>query len=110
MRQGLKKLGSDKRHTFTAKIERFSFRLDFITRLPLRTVLLVDVRCRGRSVAQHIWLTCGRRIYALLPQVGDRIQFDARVTKYQKGYYKYKKKEDYRLSYPTKISFIEKRK
>lgn len=107
MREKLKELGSDRRYTFIAKIKLFSFKKGFINRLPLKTVLLVKVMCEGKQVANHVWLTCGRRIYALLPQVGQWLKFDARVTKYLKGYNK--NKEDYRLSYPTKISIIKKK-
>ena len=106
MREKLKELGSDRRYTFMAKIKRFSFKKGFINELPLKTVLLVEVICNGNIVFDHIWMTCGRRIYALLPQVGQWLQFDARVTKYFKGYDK--SVEDYRLSYPTKISIIKK--
>ena len=84
MREKLKELGSDRRHAFIAKIILFSFKKGFINELHLKTVLLVKVICEGKQVANHVWLTCGRRIYALLPQVGQWLKFDARITNFLK--------------------------
>lgn len=111
MREELKRLGGGIRHTFTAKISKFSFKSGFRNRLPLKTMLLTKITCEGKVVANHIWMTCGRRVYSILPQVNQWIQFDARVTKYFKGYKKniYGGEEDYRLSYPTKVVLIKKR-
>ena len=108
MREKLKALGTDRRYTFLAKIKKFSFKKGFINKLPLKTVLLIHVTCENKEVANHVWLTCGRRIYSLLPQIGEWLKFDARVKKYIKGYHK--EVEDYRLSYPTKISIIKRKK
>ena len=104
MREKLKSLGTEKRHTFTARVTAFSFKKGFINKLPLRTLLLTKVMCKGEPVASHVWMNCGRRFYALLPQVFDWLRFDARVTKYRRK----DGTEDYRLSYPTKISLLPK--
>ena len=109
MRKALEQLGTKKRYTFIAKVTAFSFKKGFINNLPLRTILLTKVMCNGKTVTDHIWMNCGRRFYGLLPQVFEWLQFDARVTKYQRK----DGSEDYRLSYPTKVSIVhgvEKRK
>lgn len=104
MREALKKLGYEKRYKFIARVTAFSFKKGFINKLPLRTILLTKVMCNEEPVASHVWMNCGRRFYALLPQVFDWLQFDARVTKYRRK----DGTEDYRLSYPTKVSILPK--
>ena len=102
MRKALEQLGTKKRYTFIARVTAFSFKKGFINNLPLRTILLTKVMCNGEPVTDHIWMNCGRRFYSLLPQVFDWLQFDARVTKYRRK----DGSEDYRLSYPTKVSIV----
>ena len=102
MRKALEQLGTKKRYTFIAKVTVFSFKKGFINNLPLRTILLTKVMCNGKTVTDHIWMNCGRRFYGLLPQVFEWLQFDARVTKYRRK----DGSEDYRLSYPTKVSIV----
>ena len=111
MRESLKKLGDDKRHTFTAIVGRFSLKTGF-RGLPLKTIMLLKVKCDGVVVASHVWLTFGRRFHSAVLLPGDLIQFDARVKQYEKGYkgrkldvYKPVSK-DYGLSYPTKIKVL----
>ena len=104
MREKLKRLGTEKRYTFIARVTAFSFKKGFINNLPLRTVLLTKVMCNGEPVTDHVWMNCGRRIYSLFPQVFQWLQFDARVTKYRRK----DGTEDYRLSYPNKVSIIPK--
>ena len=104
MRKALEQLGTKKRYTFIARVTAFSFKKGFVNNLPLRTILLTKVICNGETVTDHIWMNCGRRFYGLLPQVFDWLQFDARVTKYRRK----DGSEDYRLSYPTKVSIMHK--
>ena len=104
MRLVLQQLGTQKRHTFVARVTAFSFKKGFINKLPLRTILFTKVMCDGKPVTDHVWMNCGRRFYALLPQVFQWLQFDARVTKYRRK----DGTEDYRLSYPTKVSILPK--
>ena len=111
VRKLLKSMGTDKRYTFTAIVEKFSLKNGF-RNLPLRTILLTDVRYEGKLVADHVWLTCGRRIYSAILIPGDLIQFDARIKEYEKGY-KGRREDvckpisrDYCLSYPTKIKVL----
>ena len=111
MRNKLKKLGGKKRYTFTAVVGRFSLKNGF-RGLPLKTILLLKIKCEGVVVTNHIWLTYGRRFHSAVLMVGDLIQFDARIKEYEKGYkgrrldvYKPISK-DYGFSYPSKIKII----
>ena len=111
MRKALKRIGKENRHTFTAVVAKFSFKNGF-RGLPLKTILLTDVRCEGVVVADHLWLTCGRGFYSALIVVGDLIQFNARIREYEKGYRGRREdvlkpiSKDYCLSYPTKIKIL----
>ena len=96
---------------YTAIVGRFSLKNGF-RNLPLRTILLINVRHNEKLVADHVWLTCGRRIYSAILIPGDLIQFDARIKEYEKGY-KGRREDvykpisrDYCLSYPTKIKVL----
>ena len=53
VRKLLKSMGTDKRYTFTAIVVRFSLKNGF-RNLPLRTVLLTNVRYEGKLVADHV--------------------------------------------------------
>ena len=111
VRKLLKSMGTDKRYTFTAIVEKFSLKNGF-RNLPLRTILLTEVRYEEKLVTDHVWLTCGRRIYSAILMPGDLIQLDARIKEYEKGY-KGRREDvykpisrDYCLSYPTKIKVL----
>ena len=104
MRERLKQLGLDKRYTFIAKVTLFSFKKGFINKLPLRTILFTKIMCGGEPVTDHAWMNCGRRFYSLLPQRRQWLKFDARITKYKRK----DGTDDYKLSYPTKVSIISK--
>ncbi len=63
--------------------------------------LLLDVTdARGNEMCDHLWLNLTKQIEALRLRPGDRIEFDARVRPYVKGYYD-NRRRDYRLSHPT---------
>ena len=108
MRKQLKKL-LGVRGKFTGKVERFGTKE---TRWEIyETLLLVDVKNdAGKIIADHVWLTIGKRISSAQLEEGDIVSFKARVTGYEKGY-KGRNLEvigkpietDYRLSCPTKI-------
>ena len=104
MRKRLKRLGAEKRYTFIARVTKYSFKRGFINNLPLKTILLTKVMCNGEPVADHVWMNCGRRFCSLLPQVRQWLQFNARITKYHRK----DGTEDYKLSYPSKVSFLHK--
>lgn len=107
MRKELQKM-KDERATFTATFERNGMKRDYGRDKP--TILLNNVcDTTGKQVTDHIWFDLTKGFAALDLQPGDRIRFDARVKKYQKGYQGHRidvmrsVEYDYKLSYPTKI-------
>lgn len=109
MRKELKKIGSEKRHEFTAKFERFGSKNGW--RGPEKTVLIVHVKDdQGKIVSDHLWFNFTKGFEKLNLVPGDIIQFSARVSEYEKGYKGYgifsETEFDYKLSYPTKIKKI----
>ena len=63
--------------------------------------LLVNVTDRrGEEMCDHVWLNLTLQVERLNLKPGDRIEFDARVKPYRKGYYD-NRQVDYRLSNPT---------
>jgi len=77
------------------------------------TLLLVKIRDnQGALVTDHLWfnLTKGFEKLGTLKE-GDRVQFEARVKKYKKGYVNRKigvdqSAVDYKLSHPTKMTKV----
>lgn len=107
MRNELKKIDGQ-RMRFTARVERFGHKRAF--RGPdIATVLLMDVKTQpeGKAVTDHLWFTRGKSWDGIQP--GDVIEFDARVSQYEKGYKGHcldvyePVTQDYRLERPTKI-------
>ncbi|MCI0712746.1 MAG: hypothetical protein L0154_21500 [Chloroflexi bacterium] len=112
MRKELKALAGQ-RMRFRGQVERFGKKTAY--RGPDKDTLLLTNINRADSdavVADHLWLTAGKQLKDLKLQVGDVIEFDARVDKYVKGYFGwrddvYKPTEvDYRLTYPTKFKRV----
>lgn len=109
-RLGLKALGRDERHKFTAEFVRFGTKNGWTG--PVKTVLLKDVKCGDGVVADHLWFTCGKQFEALNLHVGDVITFKARVASYVKGYRGYRDdvycpvSKDWKLERPTGISIL----
>jgi hypothetical protein len=63
----------------------------------------------GKVVADHLWFAYTKGFQQVSLDAGARIEFEARVKKYAKGYrnaqYKIDSRtKDYKLSHPTKIS------
>lgn len=62
-------------------------------------------------VADHLWFSFTKGFQDVNLAEGTRIEFEARVKEYSKGYvnkaYKInQKKKDYKLSHPTKIKIV----
>lgn len=57
---------------------------------------------RDRPMCDHVWLNRTLLVDRLDLQPGDRIEFTARVTPYEKGYHD-NRRLDYRLSNPTQF-------
>jgi len=114
MRKGLQKLDGQRR-TFAGTFERYGSKTSY--RGPPKVTLLFSNICdsSGREVADHVWFTetQGFKRLGTLEQ-GCRVQFDARVTEYTKGYRGRREdvwmdnppRTDYRLSYPTKVKKV----
>lgn len=111
MRKELKKI-KEQRKTFVGIFQRYGSKSNWHG-FPERTILLIDVKdLNGKRVTKHIWfkMTKGFEKLGELKE-GEKIQFDARVKKYIKGYFGYRKdvqvekipEEDYKLNFPTKI-------
>ena len=75
------------RFTIQATVARFGQKRGW-RGATLRTILLLDVRRAqdGLLLTDHLWFTCGTTFDRLHLHPGDRIQFDARVAPYEKGY------------------------
>lgn len=68
-------------------------------------MLVRNIRDRhGNEMADHVWFLCAKWNEHLRP--GDEIEFEARVTRYWKGYHD-NRQMDYKLSHPTKVRKIE---
>ncbi len=115
MRTNLKNIGSDERHTYVATFERTGTKKGYMG-WPVETLLLVNV-CRADTdevITDHLWFNLTKGFSEANLQKGDRVQFDARVAIYEKGYkgyidyyhddYYYPPVTiDYKLSHPTHI-------
>lgn len=105
MRKQLQQLGKDERHTFTAIFDRTGFKKGYTDYEP--TLCLEHVKLNGEEVTNHLWFNYGKS-FAKLGELeqGDLIQFDARVSFYQKGYYLGPKSTDCKLERPTKVKLL----
>lgn len=107
MRTGLKKLGNQDRFTFTGEFVRTGFKTTYYGGQHCQpTLMLRNIKHDGQLVTNHLWFNYGKMFQKLgWLQVGDQLQFDARVDDYYKGFIKHNK-HDYKLSRPTKIKRI----
>lgn len=108
MRKELKKI-DQQREPFTGTFSKYGLKTNY--RDPsTETVLLVDIRNQeGLFICDHLWFNRTKGFENLGKLTGgDKIQFEARVKKYKKGYVNRRAgidegKFDYKLSHPTKI-------
>ena len=101
---------SGERTAFTGEFVRYGSKPGY-RGPPQKTILLRNIRdLKGQLVTEHLWfnLTKGFAALGLLAE-GDRVQFDARIKPYEKGY-KGRREDvylpvstDYKLSHPTQI-------
>ena len=113
MRKELRNIGTKDRHTFTAEFVRYGIKNGWTGDVP--TVLFKSIRLGDKIVCDHLWFTCGKQFDSLNLEIGDIVQFDARVDSYIKGYMGYRDdiydkpvEKDWKLSFPTKIRKIDK--
>ena len=105
MRKELKKIDQQSLR-FCARIERFgtkTFKDHIDETILLKNVCRVDTK---QQVTDHLWFTVGKTIGELNLQPGDVIEFDARVTGYEKGHSQ-SRTSDYKLSRPSKIVKVQ---
>jgi hypothetical protein len=108
MRKELKEKKGE-RIPFTAVVERFGTKLNYHG-YSEATMLLKDVRFSDTCAiaTDHLWFTVWKTIEGLKLKINDRIQFEARVEQYSKGYVNSRdvidnRKVDYKLTRPTKF-------
>lgn len=117
MREKLQRING-KRKTFSGIFERFGTKTNF-KGFPERTILLKDIKCATNEEisADHAWFNFTKEFSRLDLQEGDKIQFDARVKEYEKGYKGYDEdrqlerpiEKDYKLSHPTRIGLVRRK-
>ncbi|TAL70135.1 MAG: hypothetical protein EPN82_05850 [Bacteroidetes bacterium] len=79
----------------------------------LPTVLLTDIRDeQGNILTDHLWFNLTKQFEKLgeIP-AGTKLEFEARVKEYFKGYVNRwndidERRNDYKLSYPTKVRIV----
>lgn len=109
-RQKLKQLGSQERFTFIGEFVRTGFKAEYNHRGQhcKPTLLLRNLHLQNNNeiITDHLWFNYGKNFMKLgWLQVGDLIQFNARVDDYMKGF-RMHNQHDYKLSRPTKIKRI----
>jgi hypothetical protein len=101
---------------FQGVVDRFGVKAGW--KHSLTTVMLRDVSdCTTKKVVtDHLWFVVHKQFASLNLAAGDVVSFDARVTKYLKGYQGRRNEDDYdrkpveidyRLSFPTKMKKIK---
>lgn len=101
-RSMLSKLSSKQRYTFVGTFMRIGLK-SYHSHYQL-TMLLIDIKLNNKLVTHHIWLNMTKALIKLGQLIpGNRIQFNARIKSYLKGYIPntFHKKLDYELSYPS---------
>jgi len=109
-RELAKKEGERKK--FQATVSRLGRKTNYLGHRE-DTILLVNITATetNRVVTEHLWFSFTKGFETACVKPGDRIEFEARVRKYSKGYVNHrygvnKKQTDYRLSHPTRIVVI----
>lgn len=113
MRSQLKNINNH-RAKFTGVFVRYGkkhFKEHETTTLLFRNITALDT---GRVMADHLWMNDTVLFQALGELTpGDVVKFEARVTRYVKGYRGFRDipdkpvEVDYRLSHPTKVQLLQ---
>lgn len=104
MRLNLKSLEGERRR-FVGAVDQYGSKRGH--KGPEETILLKDIRDMATNdlLTDHAWLTVGKQLRKLRARTGDRLEFDATITSYTKGYSGHRKginrkiEHDYRLSH-----------
>ena len=97
----------DIRSSFSGTFKRFGTKTNYHG-YPEKTVLLINIRDENNKfICDHLWFNYTKQFQNLEDiEENDVVKFDARVKMYEKGHYD-NRTYDYKLSYPTKVSFIK---
>jgi len=94
---------------FTGTVERFGTAKNWHG-YPERTILVKDIVFTDSEnfATDHLWFKVGKIISRMNLKEGDKIQFEARVSRYIKGYVNWReyideRQMDYKLNRPTKF-------
>jgi hypothetical protein len=104
---------NDERRRFRGNVARFGKKVNF-KGYSEETILVRNVEdiMTGDRVTDHVWFTFTKGFENAEVREGDRIEFDARVKAYKKGYVNKslktaKQTVDFKLSHPTKITVVK---
>lgn len=111
MREQLREL-ENQRLRFRAEVNRFGFKKNYHG-YPQPTILFSRIERvdTGEELTDHVWFDVRKTIENLNLRPGSIVEFDARVTEYEKGYVNIwqgidNSEIDYRLSHPTKFEVL----
>lgn len=79
MRKELKRLGTKSFYSFTACVAKKTMLIEGIS-----SILVRDVRLKGKRVTKHVWLKLGKSFSSLNIEPGMFIRFKSRVIMYAK--------------------------
>jgi hypothetical protein len=112
MRNELKKQ-EGQRKKFRATVVKYGKKINY-QGFSEETILLKDITDLETQaiVADHVWFTYSKNFQKANIKEGAKVEFEARVKQYVKGYvnarYKINKQTtDYKLSHPTKIELVQ---
>lgn len=104
----------ENRKKFTAIFSRFGKKVNYkgYTEDTVLLTNIVDTETNAR-VTDHLWFACTSGFEKANLKEGCSIEFEARVKAYSKGYVNKKyginqRKDDYKLSHPTRIRVVSK--
>lgn len=113
MREALKMIGSEERHTFYGTFARRGVKNGY--KKPTKTVLLKDIEnSNNEIITTHLWFNLTKGFKKLNLKPGDKVRFNGRIKPYLKGYKGNRLdiyapiEMDYLIYYPTKIEIIKK--
>ena len=101
MRNKLRKI-KNVRLRLSATVDRFGKKNNY-KGPPSETIMLSDIKdTTGELLADHVWFTVRQTIAEANLEIGDQIEFEARVKRYTKGKYP-NFESDFKLNNPTKF-------
>lgn len=87
MRKKLKRIQyGEYRHAFSGIFVRMGKKVDGETGKVLFTMLLKNVKCKNKLVADHIWIDCDSPEKYSEFYMGMELHFNAKIYKYRRGY------------------------